>query len=468
MMYRARVEAVSGLKVRAGGKWLTCIGNRVVRAGDMVWTDGRCVYGHDREAQTPLVIVNPKKEDTAIPMLFYDGKDYNFNERYCTFSVNSSKLQEDYVLNQKSRLNERYLINDAYSKVYVSPFLITASSDATSTTATYTIAMNIDKAGNVYEIRRKLREYAYTRYFSAYTYLTDYNDELTVYILKNGQIVREINLTSEIEKQKSDAENFATSHTIGGTVIKPSLTYKEGVYSPYVETIQISVKIRWGVIENASDWAIMLQLERYVEAHAFSEIDNYKGAALYDHSCWVHSHQEFIITPQTTFKIYNRFHSTKFFYGITGWMVVSLNPGEGPLHEWETGTLQDTTETFPYKEPLPIQDGYCFQINDTAELPDYVGITLLDPSGTKLWNGKIIYGTYLTTYKGLLLGVDDSGRASGLANADIKSGLYLIQDGQLTQLVGGYLKNQKLRPMKKYKHWWERIQTVDEGGEENE
>lgn len=465
-MYRARVEAVNGLQVRAGGKWLTCIGNRAVKAGDMVWTDGRCVYGHDREAQAPLVIANPQKEDLAIPMLFYDGKDYNFNERYYNFSMKRSKIQEDYVsTNKKSRLNTHYLINDTSSKVCVSPFVIEISNSASTddyydVTTTATIAVNIDKAGNIYEIRQKRRYYDYMRYFSAYTYTTEYNYELTVYILKNGQTVREINLTSEIEKQKTDAENFATSHTIGGTVIKPSLTYTEGVYSPYVTTTSDSVNIRWGVIENVNDWAIILQLERYVEAHAFSEIDNYKGAALYDHSCSVHSHKEFIITPQTTFKIYNLFRSTKFFYITTGWSVTLL-PGEGPLHEWEIGTLQDTTETFPFEEPLPIQDGYYFQINDTSELPDYVGITIFSPSGTKIWNGKIIHGTYITTYKGFLLGVNDNGRASKLANADIKSGLYLIQNGRLTQLVSGYLKNQKLRPMKRYKNWWERIQTLD-------
>ena len=53
-----------------------------------------------------------------------------------------------------------------------------------------------------------------------------------------------------------------------------------------------------------------------------------------------------------------------------------------------------------------------------------------------------------------------------------EGGLYICENGELTALTetgGGFrCRNYLLRPMKKYKHWWERIQTIDEGGEENE
>ena len=48
-MHRAMVKAVRGNKVLADGVWLTGIGNRTVREGEWVWTDGRCVYGHESE-----------------------------------------------------------------------------------------------------------------------------------------------------------------------------------------------------------------------------------------------------------------------------------------------------------------------------------------------------------------------------------------------------------------------------------
>lgn len=59
MVQAVDVDTVSGLQVRADGKWLS---NHAVKADDLVWTDGRCVYGHDRESQSPLVIALPKED----------------------------------------------------------------------------------------------------------------------------------------------------------------------------------------------------------------------------------------------------------------------------------------------------------------------------------------------------------------------------------------------------------------------
>ena len=66
-MRQVRVTNVNGRKVQAGGKWLTAIGNRAVSVGDLVWTDGRCVYGHHSDAGgSPTIIANKPEE---IPLL---------------------------------------------------------------------------------------------------------------------------------------------------------------------------------------------------------------------------------------------------------------------------------------------------------------------------------------------------------------------------------------------------------------
>ena len=52
-MYRVRAEKVSGNRVFAKGVWLTCIGNKPVSVGDLIYTDGRCVYGFYQESQQP-------------------------------------------------------------------------------------------------------------------------------------------------------------------------------------------------------------------------------------------------------------------------------------------------------------------------------------------------------------------------------------------------------------------------------
>jgi len=48
---------VAGKKALAEGKWLTVIGNRSVHNGDWVWTDGRCIYGHESAGGSAPVLV---------------------------------------------------------------------------------------------------------------------------------------------------------------------------------------------------------------------------------------------------------------------------------------------------------------------------------------------------------------------------------------------------------------------------
>ena len=66
MMHRARVKAVSGNRVLADGAWLTCIGNRTVHEGEWVWTDGRCVYGHESDGGGSYT---PANEVSGIPIV---------------------------------------------------------------------------------------------------------------------------------------------------------------------------------------------------------------------------------------------------------------------------------------------------------------------------------------------------------------------------------------------------------------
>ena len=71
-MHRARVKAVSGNRVLADGVWLTCIGNRTVREGEWIWTDGRCVYGHESEGGSSYI---PTNVLSGIPLLQIKWKD---------------------------------------------------------------------------------------------------------------------------------------------------------------------------------------------------------------------------------------------------------------------------------------------------------------------------------------------------------------------------------------------------------
>lgn len=70
-MHQERVIAVSGSNVLAGGRWLQAIGNQSIEAGDLVWTDGRCVYGNLAEGgeAAPVTIGSEQR----IPIFLSDG-----------------------------------------------------------------------------------------------------------------------------------------------------------------------------------------------------------------------------------------------------------------------------------------------------------------------------------------------------------------------------------------------------------
>ena len=70
-MKQERIAAVKGNQIFAGGRWLTAIGNKTMRPGDIVWTDGRCVYGNQSDGCTVPVIVS---DDGGIPIFQQNGQ----------------------------------------------------------------------------------------------------------------------------------------------------------------------------------------------------------------------------------------------------------------------------------------------------------------------------------------------------------------------------------------------------------
>ena len=73
-MYRTKADAVRGRYVLSGGKRLVCIGNAAVSPGDMVWTDGRCVYGHHRTGGAPYIPTAMVDIVSGLPILL--GQQY--------------------------------------------------------------------------------------------------------------------------------------------------------------------------------------------------------------------------------------------------------------------------------------------------------------------------------------------------------------------------------------------------------
>ena len=78
-MYRARADSVQGRYVFSNGKRLVCIGNAAVSSGDLVWTDGRCVYGHHRTGGAAVITaVMEEEKKPGIPILLGQQTLYSY------------------------------------------------------------------------------------------------------------------------------------------------------------------------------------------------------------------------------------------------------------------------------------------------------------------------------------------------------------------------------------------------------
>jgi len=120
-MYRARVQAVSGSKIYADGKWITCIGNKNFRAGEMVWTDGRCAYGHFQESQQPPIITAPQ-DDEGIPIISFDFANYDFDTMYTLKKYKFKQVGTLQVKHISSSVIQpvNTMINDKKGNVFIS------------------------------------------------------------------------------------------------------------------------------------------------------------------------------------------------------------------------------------------------------------------------------------------------------------------------------------------------------------
>ena len=141
-MYRVRAEKVSGKKVLAKGKWLICIGNKPVSVGDLIYTDGSCVYGFYQEAQQPPVIVS-STTISGIPIITSE----TYNKRiYCLYkNGNAQEITRDA---ERKDYNITLMINGYKSKVYVE----TAPNGLAANLARPILAANVDKQGNLYRM----------------------------------------------------------------------------------------------------------------------------------------------------------------------------------------------------------------------------------------------------------------------------------------------------------------------------
>ena len=407
-MYKARVDAISGTKILASGKWLQCIGNKNFRVGELAWTDGRCAYGNHYTPQQPLVITAPT-QDEGIPMMFYEWSDesrYNWNDElyealvqdddgsfpylYAGRTFRKRKLSK--VIMPTPRKKRCWMINDYRGNV-------NTFKDTSYAGGGNILAANIDKRGNIFTL--------------------EISSFKTISIKKNSETLLFFDCPQ-------------------GTNLKPFV---------------------WGFIENAENWAI--------KAHVVERTEEIGVDTLADHVC--------------------RYITTSGSEGVKNFT----------FKRFETLSYEPEDNT-PIK--LPLQDGYYYvAVQDPVLIKrtSPVGLsgshtsvkiqfceerTIYSPQGEKLFTGTLDEDSYMTITKvpgGYLLRVDATpiNRPAytgegfpawtyydiSIENNNspyIDGGLYFLKDGEVSPLLNISCRNQRLRPMPKYKNWQNRIRDL--------
>ena len=124
-MHKAKVSDVNDNRVLANGKWLRCIGNKIVLPGDWVWTDGKCVYGNVSEGGGCYV---PSQSFSGIPILrswWQDGGNHPYYDFFAKGRMDTfgQGVDHAHLVNRGNRLSfiEDYVLDadmDGEGNVY--------------------------------------------------------------------------------------------------------------------------------------------------------------------------------------------------------------------------------------------------------------------------------------------------------------------------------------------------------------
>lgn len=286
-MYKARVDAVSGTKIFAGGKWLQCIGNKNFRVGELAWTDGRCAYGNHYTPQQPLVIT--AQDDEGIPILI-QPKSSTAKFEYYTFkkSLKLEKQDDEVTLHCSLMANNQRSGCCLYETTGLDE---EDSSNLSEYSKSVTIALNnandyfaVNKHFKVWQEPEdwsagELRSYGYKKHQihwypgceSGGFYEETFIDFDKVTIEKNGKIISEIDVTPFAEET---AQNCPEPRPF---------VYEE--FCNYWGECGGAGEIIWSFIENEKNWALLLlcEYEKFIDYYDVNrltdaDVEAYKAA----------------------------------------------------------------------------------------------------------------------------------------------------------------------------------------------
>lgn len=420
-MYRAKVEAISGTKVYAGGKWLRCIGNKSVRVGEIVWTDGRCVYGHNQISQQPLIVTAPAEDDEGIPIivsnqslrLWFEEPDKGL------YTYKNNKLKFIRTIDDKNGM----MINNKNHVYYTDTPTVSLGENRYKRL----LATNINEDGMRFDIA--------TIYDVDSGYI-EYAENEILEICKNGKVIQSFDLSTLF------IDNFWSKIPALPTNVPFSMI----VFTEY--------DVKNVFIEDENNWSFLFLcwgsksfgLDDYIGPYPSSGLD--PNASTPDRMTWYSLNQWQLFTANDCKTIYKKFQ-----YQIA----------ENPAEEDESYPDLESTK-------FALQDGYYFTmrpVNDRDVDYGWFYQDFYDKKGRyifTLMNHPVTFDPNYVLKKiqgGYLLGsqsdflTDDPDDDLGFP-----PGLYLYKNNKWTQLIKGVVTNQRLRAMTKTKNWQNRIKEL--------
>ena len=408
-MYRARIQAISGTKVRADGKWLKCIGNKNFRVGELIWTDGRCVYGNHFTPQQPLVITAPPDEE--IPILLYNHRAGKcFANIFSKGKLKYQETENEIYTSEGDAITGTVLINDKSSKAYLGWY---APPYGSGEYWQFIVGLT----GNAVEEKY----FDFDGYVDANIkngeFYSLYAKENIVQVKCGENVITEINLEPYLEQVISECENAPD------------------MYSPHefndFETVAI-LGIRRCFMEDDKNWAFSVSCLCTKTSFAGGGGDSTEPD-------WTHAQ---LINEFDT----KRDHDLYFLITSEGAEALDADNANYPLSD----------DYYYTQKPYLDSEGYI-----------WIDMTIFNPSGEEIISGltTVDFGfiSVQKTKGGYLLGVYTRDGSSGMATHPftgkrlIFGGLYFGKGENWETLSKFACTNLRFRPMAKYKNWQNRI-----------
>ena len=228
-------------------------------------------------------------------------------------------------------------------------------------------------------------------------------------------------------------------------------------------------QLLYSFIENEDSWGFICEVNTYYRCYldwwAWGE-GHYPGEPLGAYTVGISNVSRF-------YYIDSKGKKTVLYQEDTVWNIRTLYKTRYSivdLYDPQIGTFinRATSNT----ENIPIQDGYYFKL-EYSHKPSWYGssseldvaYTVYSPFGEYLYSSG---GSDWFFHKWAFTVCKLSGGKYllGICSPDAISksefgGLYICEGGELTRLVDGHCMNYRLRPMKRWRNWWERVQTLD-------